>query len=140
MDKIITVSGKEVGFRATALTPRIYRHKMHRDIVRDMNQLQTSFNKAVKAQNLQPPKEDAADWQKKEYEDAVQHAQLSVMDLEIFENIAYIMARQYDPALPDTADEWLDGIDGTFSIYEVLPQLLELWKLNQETTSVPKKK
>lgn len=140
MDKVITVSGKEVGFRATALTPRIYRHKMKRDIVRDMNQLQNNFNKAVKAQNLQPPKEDAADWQKKEYEEAVKHAQLDVMDLEIFENVAYIMARQFDPTLPNTAEEWLDGIDGTFSIYEVLPQLLELWKLNQQTTSVPKKK
>lgn len=140
MDKVITVSGKEVGFRATALTPRLYRHKMGRDIVRDMNRLQSNFNKAVKAQNLQPPKEDAADWQKKEYEEAVKHAQLDVMDLEIFENVAYIMARQFDPTLPNTAEEWLDGIDGTFSIYEVLPQLLELWKLNQQTTSVPKKK
>lgn len=140
MDKIITVGGKEVGLRATALTPRLYRHKFGRDVVRDMNQLQSRFVKAVKAQNLQKPKEDAADWQKKEYEDAIKEAQMSVMDLEIFENVSYIMARQYDPALPDTADEWLDSIDGTFSIYEVLPQILELWQLNQKTTSIPKKK
>lgn len=140
MDKVITVSGKEVGFRATALTPRLYRHKVGRDIVRDMAQLQTSFGKAIKAQNLEAPKEDAAEWQKREYEEAVQHAQLSVMDLEIFENVAWIMARQYDPTLPDTADAWLDGIDGTFSIYEVLPQILELWRMNQQTTSVLKKK
>lgn len=140
MDKVIIVSGKEVGFRATALTPRLYRHKMGRDIVRDMNQLQRSFVKAVEAQNLKPPKKDAAEWQKKEYEDAIRDAQLDVMDLEIFENISHIMARQYDPTLPDTADKWLDTIDGTFSIYEVLPQILELWQLTQQTTSVPKKK
>lgn len=140
MDKVISVSGKEVGFRATALTPRLYRHKIGRDIVRDMNQLQTSFAKAVKAQNLQPPKDDAPDWQKKNYEEAVQHAQLSVIDLEIFENVAWVMARQYDPTLPDTPDEWLDKIDGTFSVYEVLPQILELWQMNQQTTSIPKKK
>lgn len=140
MDKVITVSGKEVGFRATALTPRLYRHKIGRDIVRDMNQLQRSFAKAVEAQNLKPPKKDAAEWQKKEYEDAIRDAQLDVMDLEIFENVSYIMARQYDPTLPDTADQWLDSIDGTFSIYEVLPQILELWQLTQQTTSVPKKK
>lgn len=82
----------------------------------------------------------AYECRKKEYEEAVKHAQLDVMDLEIFENVAYIMARQFDPTLPNTAEEWLDGIDGIFSIYEVLPQLLELWKLNQQTTSVPKKK
>lgn len=140
MDKVIIVSGKEVGFRATALTPRLYRHKMGRDIVRDMNQLQRSFAKAVEAQNLKPPKKDAAERQKKEYEDAIRDAQLDVMDLEIFENVSYIMARQYDPTLPDTADQWLDSIDGTFSIYEVLPQILELWQLTQQTTSVPKKK
>lgn len=140
MDKIITVGGKEVGFRATALTPRLYRHKIGRDIVRDMNQLRRNYEKAVKAQNLKPPKEDAADWHKKEYEDAIKEAQLSVMDLEIFENVSYIMARQYDPSLPDTADEWLDCIDGTFSIYEVLPEILSLWQLNQQTTSTPKKK
>lgn len=140
MDKIITVSGKEVGFRATALTPRLYRHKMGRDIVRDMTQLQSSFAKAVEAQNLKPPKQDAAEWQKREYEEAVKHAQLSVMDLEIFENVAWIMARQYDSTLPDTPEAWLDKVDGTFSIYEVLPQILELWQLNQQTTSTPKKK
>lgn len=140
MDKVISVSGKEVGFRATALTPRLYRHKIGRDIVRDMNQLQTSFKKAVEAQNLQPPKDDAPDWQKKNYEEAVQHAQLSVIDLEIFENVAWVMARQYDQTLPDTPDEWLDQIDGTFSVYEVLPKILELWQMNQQTTSIPKKK
>lgn len=140
MDKVITVSGKEVGFRATARTPRFYRHKIGRDIVRDMNQLQTSFKKAVEAQNLQPPKKDAPDWQKKNYEEAVQHAQLSVVDLEIFENVAWVMARQYDQTLPDAPGEWLDQFDGPFSVYEVLPQILELWQMNQQTTSIPKKK
>lgn len=140
MDKIITVSGKEVGFRATALTPRLYRHKIGRDIVRDMNQLRVKFAKSINAQNLKPTKEDAAKWQKEEYEAAVREAQMDVMDLEIFENVSYIMAKQYDATLPDTADEWLDSIDGTFSIYEVLPKILELWQLTQQTTSVSKKK
>ena len=140
MDKIIVVGGKEVGFRATALTPRLYRHKIGRDIVRDMNQLRIKFAKSINAKNLKPPKKDSAEWQKEEYETKVKDAQLDVMDLEIFENVSYIMAKQYDATLPDTADEWLDSIDGTFSIYEVLPQILELWQLTQQTTSIPKKK
>lgn len=141
MDKFITVGGKEVGFRATALTPRLYRHKMGRDIVRDMNQLRSRFVKALKAQNLEKPKEDAPDWQKKNYEEAVKESQLSVMDLEIFENVAWIMARQFDPdTIPDTPEEWLDSLDTAFSIYSVLPQIMELWQLNQATTSTPKKK
>lgn len=141
MDKIISVGGKEVGFRATALTPRLYRHKMGRDIVRDMNHLRTQFVKAVKAKNLQDPGKDAPDWQKKNYEEAVRESQLSVMDLEIFENVAWIMARQYDPDnVPESPEEWLDSLDAAFSIYNVLPQIMELWQLNQATTSISKKK
>lgn len=140
MDKILLVDGKEVGVRATAYTPRLYRHKIGRDIIRDMNQLQSSYNKAVRAQGLEKPPDDAPEWKKRDYEEAMQDAQLSVMDLEIFENVAWIMARQYDPTLPDTPDAWLDSIDETFSVYKVLPQILELWQLNQQTTSKPKKK
>ena len=139
MDKFITVGGKEVGFRATALTPRLYRHKMGRDIVRDMNQLHSRFVKALKAQNLEKPKEDAPDWQKKNYEEAVKESQLSVMDLEIFENVAWIMARQYDQTVPDSPDDWLEDF-AVFSIYEILPEIIKLWQLNQETTSKSKKK
>lgn len=46
----------------------------------------------------------------------------------MFENIAYIMAKHADATIPDTPEEWLD--DYTFSIYQVLPQLIELWDLN----------
>lgn len=126
MEKILTIDGKKVGFRATALTPRLYRHKVGRDIIRDLNQLRKSYNKATKLS------EDAT-------EEERQDAQLSILDLEIFENVAHIMARQYDPSIPDTPEEWLEDFK-LFSIYEILPQILELWGLNQKTTSKPKKK
>ena len=130
MDKIVIIDGKEVGFRATALTPRLYRHKIGRDIIRDLNQLKRNYEKAIDAQNIQKPGKD---------EQAMQDAQLSVMDLEIFENVAFVMARQYDQNLPNTPEEWLEGF-AVFSIYEILPDILTLWQLNQQTTSTPKKK
>ncbi|MEM0531471.1 hypothetical protein WGC32_14215 [Zongyangia sp. HA2173] len=126
MDKVVKIDGKEVGFRATALTPRLYRHKIGRDIVQDISKLKRAFDKAVKAKE-NPTEEDLED------------AQLSVMDLEIFENVAYIMAKQYDSSIPGTTDEWLDGF-ATFSIYEILPSILELWQFNNLTTAKPKKK
>ena len=126
MDKVITIGDKEVGFRATALTPRLYRHKIGRDIIQDINNLRKAYSRAAKM-----PK-NATEEEKEE-------AQLSVLDLEMFENVAYIMARQYDPSVPSSADEWLDGFQ-VFSIYEVLPSILELWGLNEATTSKPKKK
>lgn len=126
MDKVLTIGGKSVGFRATALTPRLYRHKIGRDIIQDLNQLKRSYSKVVSLPET-ATEEDRQD------------AQLSVMDLEMFENVAYIMARQYDQTIPDTPDEWLDGFE-VFSIYEILPQILELWALNERTTAKPKKK
>ena len=34
--------------------------------------------------------------------------------------------------VPDTPDEWLENFN-TFSIYQILPQLIELWGLNVQT-------
>ena len=113
MDKIISVGGKEVKFRATARTPRLYR-----GMIADMNRLQKKFTKIKEGQ------EEALD----------------IIDLQIFEDAAYIMARHADPDIEQaTADEWLDTFD-MFSIYEILPQLFELWAVNTKQTSEPKKK
>lgn len=114
MDKLIQIDDREVGFRATALTPRLYRHWLSRDIMVDMNRLQKAMAKAA---------ED----------------ELSVADLEIFENLAWVMAKQYDNSVPDSPDEWLDTFD-TFVIYEILPQIIDLWARNQQTTATSKKK
>lgn len=126
MEKMVKIDGKEVGFRATALTPRIYRHKIGRDMIQDLNKLQRAYDKAM----MLP--DEATD-------DEIKAAQLSALDLEIFENAAYVMAKQYDANLPNSPEEWLDGFE-TFSIYEILPAILELWQLNTATTAKPKKK
>lgn len=127
MERTVTVGGKEVKMRASALIPRLYRFKFKRDMVSDIRQLQRAYAKASALPD------DATD---EEREDA----QFSVADLTIFENVAYIMAKHGGNEMPDTPEEWLDSIDGVFSIYEVLPVILELWGANTETTSIPKKK
>lgn len=122
MDNTIEIDGREVKFRATARTPRLYRGIIGRDMIQDMNQLRKAYNEAAKA------KEKGED------------AQLSVVDLEIFENAAYIMARHATPDdIEPSPDEWLDGFN-MFSIYKVLPELLKLWAMNEATTAIPKKK
>lgn len=117
MDKIISIDGKEIKFRATARTPRLYRMLIGRDMIQDMNRLMKAYSK------------------KKEDDD-----ELDIIDLQIFEDVAYVMARHATPDMPArTADEWLDGFD-MFSIYEVLPHILELWAINTQQTSKSKKK
>ena len=64
---------------------------------------------------------------------------MDVFSLELFENISFIMARHADPkGVPDTAEEWLDGFN-VFSIYQVLPELLDLWGVNLAQTVESKK-
>lgn len=127
MKKAIKIDEREVGFKATALTPRLYRHYFGRDMIGDMAKLKKAYRKAEELP------EDAT-------EEERQEAQLSVIDLEIFENVAWVMAFQFDSAKAgNDPDLWLDGFK-TFSIYEVLPEIIELWEVNQQTTAVPKKK
>jgi hypothetical protein len=61
-----------------------------------------------------------------------------IEDLEIFENVAYIMAYHADHTIPDNIDDWLDQFE-MFSIYEVLPEILELWGTNLVTDVQSKK-
>lgn len=125
MEKTILIDDKPVRMRASALVPRLYRFRFGRDMIADMRQLQKAFRKATSLP------ENAT-------EEEIQDAQLSIMDLTIFENVAYIMAKHADKTVADDLDSWLDGFS-MFSIYEVLPHILELWGLSQETTSVAKK-
>ena len=125
MEKTILIDNKEVRMKASALVPRLYRYRFNRDMISDMRQLQKAFRKATSL-----PK-DAT-------EEEIQDAQLSVLDLTIFENVAYVMAKHADKTVADDLESWLDGFE-MFSIYEVLPHILELWGMSQQTTSVAKK-
>lgn len=115
MKQNIEIDGRQVPFRASAAIPRIYRMKFHRDIYKDLKALERSLGEST---------EDASS--------------LDMFSLEMFENIAYIMAKHADPSIPDSPEEWLDEFN-TFSIYQVLPKLIELWGLNVQTEVESKK-
>lgn len=125
--KKINIDGKPVRFGASARTPRLYRERYGRDVMYDMASLYNNFNRVLEAHK-------AANFSELDLQ-----TQLSVIDLGMFEDIAYIMAKQADPDIPDDVGEWLDQF-GTFDVYEILPELLNLWELNKKGISVPKKK
>lgn len=62
----------------------------------------------------------------------------AIEDLEIFENVAYIMAFHADPTIPGTIEDWIDEFE-MFSIYQVLPEILEMWGTNMMTDVASKK-
>ncbi|MFR7499839.1 hypothetical protein, partial [Ruminococcus callidus] len=82
--------------------------------------------------------QDFAALQKSVGENTEESSALDIESLEVFENIAYIMAKHADVAIPASPDEWLEQFN-TFSIYEILPQLIDLWGLNVETQVKSKK-
>ena len=85
---------------------------------------------------------DFADLQKSvddEKEKDSEASRLNPEILETFENVAYMMAKHADPkGVPGTAEEWLEQFS-MFSIYEILPELLELWNANLQTQVQSKK-
>ena len=115
MTKTVIIDGKEVLFRASAAVPRLYRLRFRRDIYKDLRELESA------TADSDPD-----------------NSGLDSFSLEMFENIAYIMAKHADASIPDTPEDWLDGFN-TFSIYQVLPEIIELWGLNLQTDVTSKK-
>ena len=111
MKKVVELGNKNVGFAATALTPRLYRHKFLRDLLTDMLTVTSAL---------------ADDIEKKTQAD------------EIVENVAYIMAGQYGQ-VPDTVEKWLEEL-GSVDTIRLFPVVMELWTANLYTTATPKKK
>ena len=114
--KTIEIDGKQVEFKASAAIPRIYRLKFQRDIYKDLAALEKTVD-----------------------ENDEGNSTLDSFSLEMFENIAYIMAKHANPkSVPENPEDWLEEFN-TFSIYQVLPELIKLWGLNVQTQATAKK-
>lgn len=109
-EKTIKIDGRDVKFKATAAVPRMYRNKFKRDIFADFSKL-TELNT---------------------------DESIKIEDLEIFENVAFIMAFHADNTIGTDIDSWLEQFS-MFSVYEVLPELLTLWADNLKTDVESKK-
>jgi len=113
--KKIEIDGKEVLFKASAAIPRLYRIRFRRDVYKDLALLEKAVDNSTEEGSM-----------------------LDTFSLELFENLSFTMAKHADPTIPDTPEEWLDQFN-TFSIYQVLPQIIELWGLNIESEAQSKK-
>lgn len=122
MRKTLTISGIECNFKSSAAIPRMYRLKFGRDIFVDLQKLKKQVEISEKLKE-ETGKDDSS---------------LPIDSLEIFENIAFLMHKHGDPTQPSEIDEWLEQFE-TFSIYKVLPEILEMWGLENKQMSVSKK-
>lgn len=110
MIKTVTFGDKTVKLKASAATPRLYRDMLDRDIF-------TDFDKLLDLEAVS----DSERWS-------------------IFENMAFVMAKQADNTLPDDISEWLDSFDGVPAITNITSDIIDLWLGNTKTHSEAKKK
>lgn len=123
MQKIIEIEeGRSVNFKASAFSPIMYNRLFPgRDFLGDMDDLKKSHD----------DKED----------------KFTMNDYELFSRVAYLFAYQgLAPSPRQTKEQieflekypnvwdWIDTFN-TFSIYEILPEIMDLWYKNEKTIS-----
>lgn len=122
MRKTIIINNIECKFKSSAAVPRMYRLKFGRDIFVDMTKLKKQIDIQKKLQK----------------ETGEENSSLPIESLEMFENIAFLMHKHGDKTQPSEIDEWLEQFE-TFDIYEILPEILEMWNVENKQMSTPKK-
>lgn len=137
MVKTIEIEGKSITFKASAFSPIQYNAIFPgHDFMKDMSVLETA----------------AESMEKDENGDAV--ISVSTLPMEVYEyfvKIAYLFAYQGLAPTPRPTQEqiefrekypdpweWIDTFD-TFSIYQILPEIMELWNINEKQAAKAKK-
>ena len=127
IERVLDINGRELGILTDARTPRIYRLLTGRDIMIDMV--------IIQAYQAERAKMDDGDLHI--------NMDITVQALQAFEDLTYVMARQYaahhGEEIPDTADEWLEGYE-IMDVYMVMPMIVDIWTESCRTTSTAKKK
>lgn len=114
MEKILNIGGKEIKMKSTAGTMMRYRNNFNRDFIKDLVKLQAKLNDKLET-----------------------GAEFEALDLDLFEKIAWCMAKTADNSIPDI-ENWLDEFE-TFDIMQVLPELMNLLVANMEQINDKKK-
>ena len=138
MEKIIEIEeGRSLNFKASAFSPIQYNRLFPgRDFLQDMDMLYKANERAKDTE---------------ESESGLKGGIFSGIDYELFVRIAYTFAFQGMAPTPAITDEqkafraeypdpwlWIDSF-GTFSIYNVLPEIIDLWMSGTKTVSSAKK-
>lgn len=113
IEKVLNISGHEVKLKSTAGTLRHYRNNFGRDMLKDVMHLQERLRKVTSSEE-----------------------QFEVVDLEMFENLAWAMAKTADCNVKPI-DEWLDDFD-TFAITKILPEIMILLADSMQTETQSK--
>ena len=123
MNRTITAGDRELRLVASALLPKQYRYHFNRDLVLDLKRALETSGKSLEEIQKDPGS-----------------INFDVIDMGVFENLAWLMLRAGGEDVGGSPDEWLAGEDDPFLIYTLLPTVVELWAANTATTAKSKKK
>jgi hypothetical protein len=115
MEKILTIDGRQVKFKSTGAFLLRYKAQFGKDAIQDIFKLQNAIN---------PKTNELKD--------------ISALDLEVFYNLIWTLAKTADPNLPPPMD-WLDSFS-EFPLVDVLPELTDMIFSSLTTTVQSKKK
>lgn len=115
MEKILTIDGRQVKFKSTGAFLLKYKAQFGRDAIQDILKLQNSIN---------PETNELKD--------------VSALDLEVFYNLIWTLAKTADPDIPPPM-EWLDSFS-EFPLIDIIPELLDMIFSCLSTTVQSKKK
>lgn len=107
-EKIIQISGRDVGFKAPASLPIRYRNSTGRDFFADMQSLADSTEEEKPKIGRKNTARLSQTW-----------------DTTILYNLAHAMAKAYDTSINPDVVEWVDSFD-EFPIFEVFSNLQPL--------------
>lgn len=110
MEKTIVIDGKEVKFKSTGATPIKYKAQFGTDYFKEILKL------APLIKVMENIDEDTIK--------DLNPADLEGLDLEVFYNVAWVLAKTANKDIPDIIT-WLDEFD-EFPIMEFMPEFMEL--------------
>ena len=147
MEITVTIDGREVRFKKSGGTMRRFKSKFGREWFAELDKIarmQRKVAETAKAEGLDLEK--TADTKKKRGKKAVEEeiseeqmyalsAAIAQYDSDPYYDMLYIMAKEADPDIPDTVEEWLDTFDD-FPFLDVWMQVSPM--LSREMSIDPK--
>ncbi len=101
MEKILIIDGRQVKFKSTGAFLLKYKAQFGRDAIQDIFKLQNAIDT--------------------ETNELVNY---EALDLEVFYNLIWTLAKTADPSLPPPM-EWLDGFS-EFPLIDIIPEVIDM--------------
>lgn len=122
MEKTLLIDGRQIRFKSTGAFLLRYKAQFNRDALKDLVKLEP----IIKKMDIQGTKEE---------QEAAAIEVFDSLDLELFYNLVWVMAKVADPHIPEPL-EWLD----TFAEFPIMDIFQELQDVLTASIQVSKKK